>query len=305
MDSPLELGRFLKSRRARLQPEEVGLTAFSVRRRVPGLRREELALLAGISAAYYTRLEQGQSVRASEQVLDAIARALRLTEDERAHLLRLANPGRSRPRTSVRPECARPGIRQMLAGIGDAPAILMNRLSDVLAWNTMGWALLAGHLPLQAPDHPAERPNLQRMLFLDGHTRELYTQWDEEAQRAVANLRLTAGRYPDDSRLAGLVGELLIKSSEFETIWSRHRVRNCTHGRKKFHHPVVGPLELGFETFHAAEDDGQRLLVYSATVGSASESAVKLLAHSVHAGTAAQQTETGQRRTTNARVDAS
>jgi hypothetical protein len=171
----------------------------------------------------------------------------------------------------------------MLAGLGDTPAILMDRRSDVLAWNRMGWALVAGHLPEQSPDRPAERPNLQRLLFLDPHTRELYTRWEEEAQRAVASLRLAAGRFPGDSRLAELVGELLINSKEFETLWSRHPVRNCTFGRKLIHHPVVGPLELDFETLVTAEDEGQRLLVYSAGTGSPAAEGLALLAHAVQA----------------------
>jgi transcriptional regulator with XRE-family HTH domain len=283
MGNQAELGEFLRSRRSLLRPEDVGLADYGVRRRVPGLRREELARLAGVSSAYYTRLEQGQSVNASEQVLEALADALRLTEDERAHLRHLADPVRVKRRTPARPQSARPGIRQLLAGLGDTPAILMDRRSDVLAWNRMGWALAAGHLPEHAPDRPAERPNLQRMLFLDPHIREFYVRWDEEAQRAVANLRLAAGRFPADSRLAELVGELLINSPSFESIWSRHPVRNCTFGRKLIHHPVVGELELDFETLTTAEDEGQRLLVYSAAAGTPAAEGLALLAHTVQA----------------------
>lgn len=305
MDTSAELGEFLKSRRSRLLPEDVGLADYGVRRRVPGLRREELARLAGVSAAYYTRLEQGQSVRASEQVLEALADALRLTEDERAHLRHLADPGRVR-RAPARPQTARPGIRQMLAGLGDTPAILMDRRSDVLAWNRMGRALVAGHVPEQAPDRPAQRPNLQRMLFLDPHTRELYTRWEEEAQRAVANLRLAAGRFPGDSRLAELVGELLINSREFEALWSRHPVRNCTFGRKLIHHPVVGPLELDFETLATAEDEGQRLLVYSAGTGTPAAAGLALLAHTVasQATHDSSSTRTANRRHSSAQLSA-
>lgn len=277
-----ELGEFLKSRRSRLRPEDVGLSDYGVRRRVPGLRREELAQLAGVSAAYYTRLEQGQSVHASAQVLEALADALRLTEDERAHLRRLADSGRARHRTPApRPQFARPGLRQLLAGLGDTPAILMDRRSDVLAWTRMGWALVASHLPERSPERPSERPNLQRMLFLDPHTRELYTRWDEEAQRAVANLRLAAGLFSGDAKLAELVGELVINSPEFEALWSRHPVRNCTFGRKQLHHPVVGDLELDFETLTTAEDDGQRLLVYSAAEHTPAAEGLALLAHTV------------------------
>ncbi|WP_034270381.1 helix-turn-helix transcriptional regulator [Actinospica robiniae] len=283
MADSAELGEFLKSRRSGLRPEVVGLPDYGSRRRVPGLRREELAQLAGVSAAYYTRLEQGQSVHASVQVLEALADALRLTEDERAHLRHLADSGGSRRRTPApRPQFARPGLRQLLAGLGDTPAILMDRRSDVLGWNRMGWALVASHLPERAPERPTERPNLQRMLFLDSHTRELYARWDEEAQRAVANLRLAAGRFSGDPKLAELVGELVINSPEFESLWSRHPVRNCTSGRKLLHHPVVGALELDFETLTTAEDEGQRLLVYTAAEGTPAAEGLALLAHSVH-----------------------
>lgn len=247
---------------------------------MPGLRREELARSAGVSAAYYTRLEQGQSVRASEEVLDALASALRLTPDERAHLRRLGRPGRAVRRPAVRAEYARQTTRRLLGLMDATPVIVMDRRFDVLAWNRLGWALVAGHLEWDAPDRPAERPNLQRMLFLDPHTHELYPRWDEEAQRAAASLRLVAGRCPDDGRLAELVGELLIKSPQFAALWSRHPVRNCTSGSKLIQHPAIGPLELDFETLLTGDDSGHWLLVYSAQADSAAEAGLKLLARS-------------------------
>ncbi|MDH6141946.1 MULTISPECIES: helix-turn-helix transcriptional regulator [Kitasatospora] len=272
-----DLGEFLRARRARLRPEDVGLTSFGGRRRVPGLRREELAQLAGVSAAYYTRLEQGQSGNASEAVLDALARALRLTEDEHAHLRNLARPRRAKRRPAERPEQVRPATRQLIEAMDGVPAVVLNRRRDVLAWNALGHALVAGHLDRTAPERPADRPNLQRMLFLDPHTRELYPDWATEARRAVASLRLAAGGHTDDRRLAELTGELLLNSQEFAALWAKQSVANCTTGRKSFHHPVVGPLELDFETLQPADGTGHWLLLYSAVPGSADELGLRLL----------------------------
>ncbi|KUJ64521.1 XRE family transcriptional regulator [Streptomyces albus subsp. albus] len=279
MDTPAELGDFLRTRRARLQPEDVGLVSYGSRRRVPGLRREELAQLAGVSVAYYTRLEQGQSQNASDAVLDAIARALRLTPDEHAHLRNLARPAGAAPRPAPRPEHARRGTRQLIAAL-DVPALVVDARFDVLAWNPLGHALLAGHLSPDSPYRPADRPNAQRMLFLDPHTRELYPDWEGEARRAVSSLRLAAGERPDDRRLAELVGELTMKSPEFGTLWARHPVRKCAFGSKSFHHPLVGRMDLAFEMARLPESDGHGLLMYSAEPGSPSEAALGLLAAS-------------------------
>ncbi|KAA2253837.1 helix-turn-helix transcriptional regulator [Solihabitans fulvus] len=278
MDTPAQLGDFLRTRRARLQPEDVGLVAFGARRRVPGLRREELAQLAGVSVAYYTRLEQGQSGNASDGVLDAIARALRLSEDEQAHLRNLARPARTKRRAAPRPECARPATRALIAAVEGVAAVALDRRNDVLAWNPLGHALLAGHLDFDGPDRPGERPNLSRMLFLDPHTRELYPRWDEEARRAVASLRVVAGGVPDDRLLAEQIGELSMKSPEFAALWSRHPVHKCAFGTKHFHHPLVGAMELSFEAMALPDDSGQRVLLYGAEPGSASEAALRLLA---------------------------
>ncbi|MGW6740848.1 helix-turn-helix transcriptional regulator [Streptomyces sp. NPDC055025] len=277
MDTPAELGEFLRTRRARLKPEDVGLVSYGAQRRVPGLRREELAQLAGVSPAYYARLEQGQSGNASEGVLDALARALRLSDDEHTHLRNLARPGRARRRPPERAVCVRPGTKQLIDAMDGVPAIVLDRRSDVLAWNPLGHGLVGDHLDFAAPDRQTGRPNLQRLLFLDPHTRELYPRWEEEARRAVSSLRLMAGRCPDDRRLAELVGELLMKSPEFAALWQRHPVRNCVSGVKSFHHPLVGPMELSFETLRMPDESGQWTLMYSARRGSPAEAGLSLL----------------------------
>ena len=281
MDTPSVLGDFLRSRRARLQPEDVGLQAYGARRRVPGLRREELAQLAGVSVTHYTRLEQGQSTNASDAVLDAIARALRLNADETAHLRDLARPAVPTRQAPLRPDHARPAVTQLIAAMTDVPAVILDRRNDVLAWNPLGHALLAWHIDFSSPRSPSERPNLTRMLFLDEHTRELHTAWEEEAKTSVAALRLIAGRHPDDRRLAELIGRLAMKSDEFAAMWSRHPVRSCTSGTKVLHHPFVGALELSFESMQLADGSGQRMLAYSAPAGSASEAGLQLLAGAV------------------------
>jgi transcriptional regulator with XRE-family HTH domain len=272
-----ELGEFLRSRRARLTPEMAGVVSYGARR-VPGLRREELAQLAGVSATYYTRLEQGQSTHASESVIDAIARALGLDEDERTHLHDLARPVRAKRRRAPRPDHVRPGIARLVDAMGDVPAVVLGRRTEVLAWNRLGHALLAGHYAYDAPSRTAERPNLTRMLFLDAHLRDLYVRWDEEAARAVASLRLIAGRYREDRLLADLVGELMLTSDEFASLWAQHPVLNCTSGAKAFHHPEVGDLELDFEVMLLPDDTGHRLMTYTASAGTPSEAAIRLLA---------------------------
>ncbi|KUL37214.1 XRE family transcriptional regulator [Streptomyces sp. NRRL F-4489] len=277
-NGPSALGDFLRTRRARLQPEDVGLASYGARRRVPGLRREELAQLAGVSVAYYTRLEQGQSHNASEGVLDALARALRLTPDEQTHLRQLARPTRARRRPAVRPEKARPGVRQLLTAIEGVPALALGPRFEILAWNRLGHALVAGHLDPESPNRPLDRPNAQRLLFLDPHTRELYPDRDEETRRAVAALRVAAGQRPDDQQLAELIGELSMKSTEFSALWSRHTVGFCTFGTKRFHHPLVGELTLDFEMMQTPDGSGQGVMIYTAPEDSPSAAALRLLA---------------------------
>src|SRR4051812_42474229 len=278
MDASSELGDFLKSRRAALRPEEVGITPHPSRRRVAGLRREELAMLANVSITHYTRLEQGRAGSASDGLLEAIARTLRLTDDETAHLKDLARPAAASSRPAP-PRAAHAGAsaRQLLKAMTGVPAVVMDRRNDVLAWNHLGHALLAGHLAPESPETPGDRPNLTRMLFLDEQYRELYTNWDDQARLAVAALRLVAGRHPDDRSLAELIGQLTMNSDEFASLWARHPVRTCTSGVKHLRHPLVGAMELSFENLVIPGTSGQHLIAYTADPGSPSEAALRLL----------------------------
>jgi transcriptional regulator with XRE-family HTH domain len=276
MSNLSELGEFLRVRRAALQPEDVGLLNYGIRR-VPGLRREELAMIAGVSNTYYTLLEQGLSNNASESVIDAIARALELNTDERSHLFNLARPGRTKRRTLTRPDKVRPGTLRLIQSMSGTPVVVLGRRSEVLAWNPLGHRLVAGHLDFAAPDMPATRPNMTWLLFLDRHTRELYTHWQEEATRAVASLRLVAGRTTDDQELVSLVGELTLKSEEFANIWANHPVENCMSGMKFMHHPEVGDLDVNFEVLTPPDESGHRILMYAADPGSPAAEALQLL----------------------------
>ena len=275
MDVRAELGEFLQTRRARLRPEDIGLVSYGERRRVPGLRREELAQLAGVSVSYYTRLEQGQSVNASDAVLEALASALRLEEDEREYLIRMAHP-RAR-RRQLPPQQARPGVRQMLDAMSEVPALVLGRANDVLAWNALGHAMFAGHLPFDGPSRPAERPNMSLMLFLDEPYRDLYVDWKTKARSNVADLRKHSVAHPDDPRLTAVVGELSMKSPEFAALWAAHPVRGCDPVRRDYRHPMVGCLSLSQEAWLQTVDADQRLIVMSAEPGSPSEAALRLL----------------------------
>jgi transcriptional regulator with XRE-family HTH domain len=291
MDASSELGDFLKSRRAALRPEEVGITPHPTRRRVTGLRREELATLANVSITHYTRLEQGRASNASDGLLEAIARTLRLTEDETGHLKALARPAAASSRSAPhRVTHASASARQLLAAMTEVPALVMDRCTDVLAWNPLGHALLAGHLAPEGPGTPATRPNLTRMLFLDEKYRELYTDWHDQAQLAVAALRLVAGRHPDDRSLAELVGQLTMNCDEFAALWARHPVRTCTSGVKQLRHPLVGTMELSFENLVIPGTSGQRLIAYTAEPGSPSEAALRLLGSATAPVTQGQRT---------------
>ena len=270
------LGGFLRARRGGLRPEDVGLPRYTDRRRVAGLRREELAQLAGVSVSYYTPLEQGQSVNASDAVLDALAGALRLDDAERGHLRELAT---QRPRPLRRPPSERIDhmTLDLLRALGDAPAMVLGRRTDVLAWNAPGHALLAGHIDRTAPERPADRPNLARMLFLDPHCRELYVDWNRKARAVVGNLRLVAGRHPDDALLAGLVGELSMKSQEFVALWRDHRVKPCEADEHELRHPVVGALTVTQQILQLARTPEQSVTVVTTKAGSSSADAIKLL----------------------------
>ncbi|KAA5834317.1 helix-turn-helix transcriptional regulator [Saccharopolyspora hirsuta] len=276
MSSSGHLGEFLRARRARLRPEDVGLVTPPGRRRVAGLRREELAQLAGVSVSYYTRLEQHQSVNASDGVLDALATALRLDDHERAHLRELAA---QRPRPRKRPPVERvKGLtRELLQSLKDVPAVVVGRRCDVLAWTPLGHALLAGHIDPAAPECPGERPNLVRMLFLDQHTRELYVDWDRKARGLVASLRLAAGRHPDDALLASLVGELSVKCPEFVAMWGDHRVKPCVGDTFRLRHPLVGDLTITQQSLQLTHSPEQSLVLVTAEEGSSSADTLKLL----------------------------
>ncbi|MFS8097934.1 helix-turn-helix transcriptional regulator [Lentzea alba] len=284
-----DLGEFLRSRRAQLRPEQLGLVNYG-RRRVPGLRREEVAQLAGVSAVYYTRLEQGVTDRASEAVLDAVARVLQLDEEERAHLYRLARGPRGDRKRPRRAEKLRPSVALMVESFAAAtvPALVIGRTTDVLAWNRLAHALLAGHLDFDAPAGTANRPNIARMVFLDPHVRELYPDWKRKCRDTVDDLRMVAGQYQDDARLAELVGELTMKSPEFSALWNSHAVKPCANSVREFRHPEVGSLTLTNEMLVLPDDDGQRLAVFNAEPGSPSAAALDLLAGLYQRGVVAQ-----------------
>lgn len=271
-----ELAQFLRTRRAQLDPAALGV-AFYGRRRVPGLRREELAQLAGVSPTYYTRLEQGLGSGASDSVLDALAHALNLTDDERRHLHRIARPPRPTTPRHQPPERPTTGTAQLVAALTELPVLALDRRNDVLAWNPLAHALLAGHLEPDAPNRPGIRPNTVRMLFLDPHTRELHRDWQHETRRAVGSLRITAGRHPNDPHLAALVGELSVGSSTFAALWAEHPAGSCTEGTKRYHHPTVGDFELTFTVTTTADNSGQRLMMLSAPPHSPSAHALQIL----------------------------
>ncbi|MFC5654639.1 helix-turn-helix transcriptional regulator [Streptomyces nogalater] len=264
-----EVGDFLRSRRARIRPGEVGLPTHG-RRRVPGLRREEVAQLAGVSVDYYIRLEQGRGTRVSDAVLDAIARVLRLDETEHGYLRTVARPARRRMRPAA-PTRVRPGIRALLDGMERSPAFVLDHRMNVLAWNALGDAV-SGYGRMT----PAER-NVPRQLFLDPDARELYPDWPAVAAMAVAHLRLGAGRYADDAGLCALIGELSVKSEDFRRLWADHEVRECSYGVKRIRHPVAGLLTLPYETLTVPSQPDQTLVVYSPEPGSETAERLALL----------------------------
>ncbi|MGW7054080.1 helix-turn-helix transcriptional regulator [Streptomyces sp. NPDC054887] len=272
MDQRAELSEFLRSRRARLKPEDVGLPDFGRHRRVPGLRREELAQLAGVSVAYYTRLEQGNGRNVSMGVLDAIARALRLSDAERAHLTHLAKPTQKRKRPA-RPQRLRPGVQQLMDAMEGVPAYVMGRRTDVLGSNRLARALFGDITAL-----PPEERNLARLLFLADEFRDVYVDWELKACEVVSYLRLDAGCHPDDPLLSTLVGELSVKSEVFRSLWAAHHVKDKGHGSKRLHHPLVGDLTLSYETLTLPDDPEQCLVTFHAEPGSPSQDSLRLLA---------------------------
>jgi transcriptional regulator with XRE-family HTH domain len=273
-DNPL--GEFLRARRELLSPEDAGVPQYG-RRRVPGLRREEVALLAGMSTDYYMRLEQGRERRPSQQVIDAIARALQLDEDAVAHVYRLAHPSPRPARRTTRAERVSPQLLRLMNGWPDTPAYILGHALDILAANPLATALFSD---FGRPD------NLLRMTFLHPAGRDFYLDWDRAAQSTVATLRAAAGAEPDNPRLTELVGELSMKSPAFRSLWGRHDVRGKTHDAKGFRHTEVGDLQLHFEAFTINSAPGQQLVVYQADPGSPSADALALLGSlAAHAST--------------------
>jgi transcriptional regulator with XRE-family HTH domain len=260
------LGEYLRARRALVRPEDVGLPAAG-RRRVPGLRREELATLAGISSDYYLRLEQGRDQHPSPQVIDAVAQALRLDEDATAHLHRLAQP-EAVPRRG-QAEQAPASIKQLIASWRETPAFVQDRHMDILAANALASALS----PVFSPG-----VNLVRATFLDPEVRRMVGDWDNVARSAVARLRALAGPDIDDPRLAELVGELSVRSDRFRRLWARHDIEAAAVPVRTFDHPLVGSIELQSEWLAITGADGQMLVVYHAVPGSRSEQALIRLA---------------------------
>ncbi|MDL5203486.1 helix-turn-helix transcriptional regulator [Streptomyces sp. ALI-76-A] len=273
LDRRAELSEFLRTRRARLKPEDVGLPDFGRHRRVPGLRREELAQLAGVSVAYYTRLEQGNGRNVSAEVLDSIARALRLTDAEHAHLTHLAKPKQHKKKPAARTQQVRGALRTLLDSMDGFPAYVVGRRSDILAWNRMAAAVFGDWAEL-----PAQERNWARMVFLRPAYRDLFVDWEQKAIDIVCALRMDAGCHPDDPRLSALVGELSVKSEEFRRLWATHDVKEKNHGVKRLRHSLVGDLDLNFESFGAVGDQDQTLVTYHAEPGSPSAQALRLLA---------------------------
>lgn len=261
-----DLAGFLRTRRSRVAPESVGVPTGS-RRRVDGLRREEIAHLSGVSVDYYVRLEQGRATQPSEQVLDALARVLDLDETEREHLSRLARQPRQRakaPGGRVRPELLR-----MLDLVAEAPAVIMDHRLNVLAGNRLAGLLFGRPMP---------GLNTARHIFLEEAERGLYADWESCTLDVVGHLRLAAGKYPDDPALASLIGELAIGSERFRRLWARADVRARTHGRKAYRHPLVGLLDLHQENFALPDESGMELIVLAAAPGSPAEDGLRLLA---------------------------
>jgi transcriptional regulator with XRE-family HTH domain len=275
VDTRNEIREFLTSRRARITPEQAGLRTYGKGpRRVPGLRREEAALLAGVSIAYYTKLERGDTSGVSETVLESLARALQLDDAEREHLFDLARAQSTtaRPRRRRTSQRLRPGVQRLLDAI-TTPAMVRNGRMDILGTNQLGRALYS-----QMFANPRRPVNSARFTFLDPRAIDFFVEWDHAADDSVAVLRGEAGRNPNDRDLSDLVGELSTQSEEFRIRWARHDVRYHDTGKKRLHHPDVGDLELTFEVLTLAADPELTLFAFTAEPSSKSEEALNLLA---------------------------
>jgi len=264
-----ELGSFLKVRRGELSPREVGLPETG-RRRVPGLRREEVAQLASISTEYYTRIEQGR-MQASGPVLLDLARVLRMDDDQRDYMLELAGKERARPRRSAGQK-VRPQLRRLLDGT-DAPALVTGQRMDILAWNPLAAALIMDFAQVPAKDR-----NYVRLVFTDPAFRTLYDDWAGIAKTCVSFLHMEVAQRPDDPRLAALVGELSVRDGQFRQWWAAHHVAQKASGTKRFHHALAGDLTLDWDIFTCPTDPDQQLVVYSAEPGSVADEGLRFLA---------------------------
>ena len=263
-----ELGDFLRSRRAALTPEESGVPTYGSPRRVPGLRREEVAQLAGVSVNYYTRIEQGESHQMSDSVMEAIAGALRLDESERLHLLRLAWPAQV-VRRETGPETVRDTVVSLAESNAEQAVVIVGRRTDLLGANRLGFALYGLR--------PDQRPNMAKQLFFEPAMRDLLVDWEREARNAASYLRMASSDQPDDALLAALIGELSIKSPEFARIWAAHPVAECLHDVREYEHPLVGRLTLNEESLRLPDDPGQRIIFAGAAPGSDSADRLRLL----------------------------
>ncbi|WP_306895436.1 helix-turn-helix transcriptional regulator [Agromyces albus] len=274
-----ELGEFLRACRARLRPEDVGLdeerrASSAAARRVPGLRREEVAHLAGVSVDYYSRLEQGRTKRVSHSVLNAVATALRLNDTEREYLITLVDSHVQAPRAGAASAArVRPGARRLLELFDNAPAFILGRGTAILAMNELARSLL-----FDVDERPLAERNLAVWTFLDPEARTRYVDWDSVASDTAAMLRMDAADDPNDPDLNAIVGMLSVRSEDFRRFWSEHNVFECTYGRKRFSHPLVGRLDLDYEALDVPDAPPQKLHVYSAPNGSPSNDALRQLA---------------------------
>ena len=274
LDAVSELGDFLKSKRAAIAPESVGLPAVGNPRRVAGLRREEVAQLAAMSVDHYTRLEQGRVTTASDSVLNGIATALRLTDAERSYLHILAQPPvRPRSAAPVGADAVSPLLRDLLAAMKDTPVLVIDPRGDIVAWNDLAVALYFDFAELA----PAER-NMIRILFLDPRVRNMHRNWDEVAAASVARMRMSVGLMPGDRRMAELVSELLERDADFRRWWGGHEVLATDKFQKSFDHPVVGWLLLDWQALSVAADPDLTMIVFTAPPGSPTADSLRMLA---------------------------
>jgi transcriptional regulator with XRE-family HTH domain len=268
---PGEVGAFLKARRAQLTPREAGLPETGFRRKVAGLRREEVAQLAAISVDYYTRLEQGR-VQASASALATLTRALRLDDDQQIYLYELARKTDTGPRRRRTVQRVRPAVQRLLEQLTQTPAIVLGRRMDILAWNPIAVSLYTDFAQI-----PAARRNYVRLLFTNPVVHGLHQQWEHDARDAVAALRMEAAKDPDDPDLAQLVGDLSVQDPDFRTWWAEHHVNSASYGTKHYQHPTVGDLTLDCDTWDSPDGSGQRLMVLTAELGTSSHDALRIL----------------------------